>query len=74
MSHVQGQGQGVPMSAVRGSGPGPGGGPMSDVQWGTLHSEVQQFIFGNGHMGLPPPIDLQTRLKTLASSNSVGGW
>ena len=32
---------------------------------GSLHSEVQWFM-GNAHMG--PPVELQTRLKTLPSS------
>ena len=49
------------------------GGPRSNVQGeaGT-GVPIQRFIMGNGNMG--NPLDRHTRLKTLPSGNSVGGW
>ena len=55
---------------------GPGG-PRSNVQGeaGT-GVPVQRGIIGNGNMGNPldRQNDRHTRLKTLPSRNSVGGW
>ena len=66
-------GGGCPMSDVQ-------RGLMSDVQeeigarawrWGVLYSEIQ-CIKSNSHMGTPP-VNRQTRVKTLPSRNSVDG-
>ena len=31
--------------------------PMSDVQWGACTKRSNNLIMGNGHMGLPSPVD-----------------